>query len=448
MVSENEKNKTRIDLGLGAILAGVPAAPTPEMCADLSADATSSWTLGDTAPPRVQSEYEILADKREWREIVRRAEGSLSHEGTDVEARAWWIRGHLGGFSMPVSLLAAPMESLLRSVDAGSLSESARRILEESAVLTVSRLDEVGESEQSRSLRSALEPLNITVEKDSSGRPRKVTSSFRAADFVAVPPAVLTEVAVAEQGRAGNLSRKPIVLGAIMATLLLVALDYCVQSGWFSAPLSIASESFVRDGSSVEQSIVALEPKDPVGRLGALFYAIDEPDGKVEGADTHSTVSGGNLKPQVPAEGRSEQSASLGGDEKRNLSKDTVDTKGPVEGPDFSDRVERRREREAAEGGPLAGGAPKAVLPQSNLNAASEAGRIFRVLARTDVVSAPSFGGRVIGVLDAGDRVLVEGVLGRWLRLRSRRGRGGYVLARDAEEVNPDRGEVGQLPDR
>jgi hypothetical protein len=37
--------------------------------------------------------------------------------------------------------------------------------------------------------------------------------------------------------------------------------------------------------------------------------------------------------------------------------------------------------------------------------------------------------------LEQGDRVLVEGKLGRWLRLRSKKGRGGYVLASDVEEV-------------
>jgi uncharacterized protein YgiM (DUF1202 family) len=51
------------------------------------------------------------------------------------------------------------------------------------------------------------------------------------------------------------------------------------------------------------------------------------------------------------------------------------------------------------------------------------------------VLSAPSYGGRVIGQLEAGDRVLVEGKLGRWLRLRSKKGRGGYVLTSDVEEV-------------
>jgi hypothetical protein len=41
----------------------------------------------------------------------------------------------------------------------------------------------------------------------------------------------------------------------------------------------------------------------------------------------------------------------------------------------------------------------------------------------------------VIGQLEPGDRVLVEGRVGRWLRLRSKKGRGGYVLATDVEVV-------------
>ena len=49
--------------------------------------------------------------------------------------------------------------------------------------------------------------------------------------------------------------------------------------------------------------------------------------------------------------------------------------------------------------------------------------------------------------------MLVEGKLGRWLRLRSKKGRGGYVLAADVEEI-PDlyesavREAIGRSPDR
>lgn len=448
MASENEKNKTRIDLGLGAILAGVPAASVTEKCVDLLSDTPSSWTLGEAPPPAPQTEYEILADQRAWRDVVRRAESSLSKEGGDAEARAWWIRGHLGGFSMPVSLLAAPMESLLQSVELSGLSDSVRRVIEESAVLTVRRLEEVGESEQSQRLRATMGPLNIAVDKDSSGRPRRVTSSFRAADFVEEPQSAPPKAPAPNVVVGVPSPRKRVALGALLATLLLITLDYCVQSDWFFAPVSIASESFVQDSSSAEQSVVALEPKDPVGRLGALFYAMDEAGDKPNSQDDLSDLSADRQPIQSPQRGQGEQPAARDASSENPRSKERVNTKGPVESPDFSERVERRRERYSVERAPLEGGSPRAVLPHREPAAPTDAGRIFRVLARTDVVSAPSFGGRVIGALETGDKVLVEGFLGRWVRLRSRHGRGGYVLAHDVEEVNPDRGEVGELPQR
>jgi hypothetical protein len=64
-----------------------------------------------------------------------------------------------------------------------------------------------------------------------------------------------------------------------------------------------------------------------------------------------------------------------------------------------------------------------------------ESQKTFRVLAKTSVLSAPSYGGRIVGQIERGDRVLVEGKLGRWLRLRSKKGRGRYVIAVDVEEV-------------
>jgi hypothetical protein len=92
---------------------------------------------------------------------------------------------------------------------------------------------------------------------------------------------------------------------------------------------------------------------------------------------------------------------------------------------------EERRSREEIQGGP-----PEAVLPGASQEG-FELQKTYRVLEKTSVLSAPSYGGRVVGQLERGDRVLVEGKLGRWLRLRSKKGRGGYVIAADVEEV-PD----------
>jgi hypothetical protein len=62
-------------------------------------------------------------------------------------------------------------------------------------------------------------------------------------------------------------------------------------------------------------------------------------------------------------------------------------------------------------------------------------GGVYRVLVNTSVLANPSYSAEVVGRLEPGDRVFVEGKLGRWVRLRSKRGRGGFVLAEDVAEI-------------
>ena len=149
--------------------------------------------------------------------------------------------------------------------------------------------------------------------------------------------------------------------------------------------------------------------------------------------------SAGTLSPLRPAVRMDAGGASVGSRASQDDAlKERVNTKGPVEGPEFRERIERRPLPESEEKEHIQGGPPRAVFPVPSRDEAFEAGRVYRVVVSTTVVSAPSFGGRVIGQLAAGDRVLVEGFLGRWLRLRSRRGRGGYVLSADVEEVHQE----------
>jgi hypothetical protein len=61
-------------------------------------------------------------------------------------------------------------------------------------------------------------------------------------------------------------------------------------------------------------------------------------------------------------------------------------------------------------------------------------GRVSSVIASTDVFSSPSDRARVLGRLLVGDEVNVEGQVGRWLRIRSRKGRVGFVYSHDVGE--------------
>jgi hypothetical protein len=436
MDTKGAKTRERIDLGLGAILAGVDTSPNSEVSIDLPLpngaphNAATTWTLGDTATPAPQplkSEFEALADERKWGEIVRLAETRLSN-GEDLEAKLWWIRGHLGAFSMPVSFLSAPLDALCHTVTPESLDASVKTLLNETGLLVLQRLRDVNDVSHLRGLREALEGIGVREPKDR--RERVGTSSFRspkALPTVEESTPQRREVPVATvNSRPKRLTWSFVCFIIVVALMLLDRMFPHVRS----PQMDIASESFVRSEIGLEQLTDVPGRRDPGGRLGALFYSIESegtrneaPPQKMDEAKQGATQP----PPAIPTEPQREPVPAR--------SKESVNTSGPLEGPEFRERIERVRpqsfepRREV-----LQGGAPQAVLPGSSARGFEDQ-RTYKVLTRTSVLSAPSYGGRVIGQLDRGDRVLVEGKLGRWLRLRSKKGRGGYVLATDVEEA-------------
>jgi uncharacterized protein YgiM (DUF1202 family) len=69
-------------------------------------------------------------------------------------------------------------------------------------------------------------------------------------------------------------------------------------------------------------------------------------------------------------------------------------------------------------------------------------GEIKAVIVDTNVVDHPSYEARIIAKLREGDKVSVEARAGRWVRIRSRQGKTGYVFAQDIGELEDFR-----LPD-
>ena len=427
MDTKGAKNRDRIDLGLEAILAGAGTPRPAEVSIDLELPQgtreASPWTLGDAEPQPPKNEYESLADERKWGEIVRLAEERLAG-GDHHEAKVWWIRGHLGAFSMPVSFLCAPFDALCHKLSPDDATGSFKTILEETGLLVLQRLREVGDTAHSGEVRSSLERLGIKEPR--GGRERVGTSSFRSLESVALSAA---QIPVAQElaPRVSSGIRKRVTWTGVSVLVVasLLALDRLFPH--IRTPqLDIATESFEQPLSNVEQVTDTPGRRDPGGRLGTLFYSIGE------GARTDSSSSP-QVAPQPLVESKPRPEAKSEAPSAR--SKEEVNTRGPVEGPEFRERIERAR--------PLApqnrreeiqGGAPQAVLPGEPTREFDDH-RTYRVLNHTSVLSAPSYGGRVIGQLETGDRVLVEGKLGRWLRLRSKKGRGGYVLTADVEEV-------------
>ena len=432
MMTNGDKDKERIDLGLGTILSGAATEQVREVTLGEPKDiaTTPTWSLGGDEQLPAKSEFEKLADERKWADIIALAESRFG-DGTDCEPKLWWIRAHLGAFSMPVSYLAAPLESLCKMIVGKELPSSVKSLLHETGLLALSRLREVADIEQTKRLREALAEIGVTEPKGPEARMRKNTSSFRTLD---IPSSEATTISPASPPveKIGTRSRRVVFTGMVAALVaMLFVFDTPVRT-LFTAPLDIASESFVQDSSFLEQSVAPLSRRDPGGRLGALFYSIGETaQTPAQGAASQQSVldapSVAKSEPEIPVE------------------RERINTSGPIESPEFRNRADRRYQdgqseslesHDVHESRPredLRGGPPQAVLPQSGTSSGS--GSTYRVLARTSVVSSPSLGGRVIGVLEPGDRVLVEGRVGKWLKLRSKKGRGGYAPAEDVEEI-------------
>lgn len=432
MDTKGIKKSERLDLGLEAILSGDDPQRTAEVAIDLELSQTSregsKWTLGATVqqPQSPKNEYEVLADERKWTELVLLADTRLA-DGDDSEVKLWWIRGHLGAFSMPVSFLSAPFDAVCRKLSPASVTDHLKVLLEETGLLVLQRLREVGDVTRFNEVRESLELLG--VKEAGRGRHRVGTSSFRSLESGVAPTTESTKLE-----EVGGASARPVrnrlvwMLLSLLVVLILFALDRMFPH-MRTPELDIASEGFENQISGIEQVTDLPSRRDPAGRLGALFYSIGEgspanPHEPKSPAPSPVTPQGEPPRDETPKEPPPPRA------------KEEVNTRGPLEGAEFRERVERVRPQ-SFEGRreELQGGAPQAVLPRSSPRG-FESEQTYRVLTRTSVLSAPSFGGRVVGQLDRGDRVLVEGKLGRWLRLRSKKGRGGYVLATDVEEVS------------
>jgi len=431
MTKKGENGRERLDLGLEALLSDSQDKKelnggeiNPE-----DSHLHQAWTLGGSEG-RDPGEYDALADRGQWVEIVKRAEASLA-KGDDLNAKVWWVRGHLGAFSMPVAFLAAPLLSIVNSLDSRTIAPSIGAIVKETGLLALSRLREVNDRSQYDALKSALERIGIQEPKNPRERKRTGTSSFRASDFVPRAESGATEQ-TGESVKSGSSPRKVMISGVILVGVLSLGGVGYFYPNLFSSPLSTAREAFVPEPLVLEQVVSPPEPKNPGGRLGALFYSIDnqkentEPAAGIQSEVTPQAVP--QPTPVVKESGRIENT------EQPKL-KERVNTSGPREGLEFRERVERRRGEERGDSR-VSQEAPRAALPPDRARVFSDE-RTYSVVEGTAVLSAPSFGGQEIGHLERGDRVFVEGKLGRWLRLRSRRGKGGYVLAEDVEEI-PD----------
>ena len=435
MTNQPNDKDGQLDLGLSVLLTDhgrEPSVTTSPISQDVKEQVL---TAGPNSP------YKELADQRKWGELVASLEPALSNAATP-EAQLWWVRAHLGALSMPASLLIAPFEALLRDLKGNKLSSELGSILKETGLLMLQRIQQVGDSAQIAALRRALIE-NGLLEATSKHNRR---SSWQVLPEQNGDRAAVSDLSnqVASQvsslssplaiKRAPRINKRTAISVGVVALLLLLLLLLAPHFLYLTASTEAAYESFVHEPGIAEQVIPAPEGQNHLGSLSALYYSIKEQEEQAEKISASLVAAEPTSSPiQPPTTSRSDPYVQEGAQSIQVAKrKEQINTRGPIEGEQYRSARSVERER------PQNIGEPPLRDSDSSRRTPFERdsnGKLYRATARVNVLSAPSYRGRVLGRLEPGDRLLVEGRLGSWIRLRSRQGREGYVLAQSVEEI-------------
>lgn len=450
-MSEKRDDKKELNLGLTALLSrsaesghsaeAEPASSKPE---------TEILTVDDDLEA-LKPEWSSLAASGQWGMLVSVAEGAISTEA-DIEARLWWIRGHLGAFTLPVSLLAAPFETVCRQLVGDSRVDTYAGLVREIGEIALARLRDVGDHRQEHSLRLALHRLGVlesavvdSGDRYRSGEPSRAPGRAIGKVSKNRQPFELGTQEALQRSSGAVASAKPNSMRGLrwggLALFLALAVfgGLVLWRGYFVRPeMLTAQEDLIGPESSVGMVPPFLVARPVSSSLGALFYSMER---DVSGA-ANSLAQPSAPQPAVrqpvaaPAQGAVIPPSALDKKEPSKIDPDTVRTDGPIEGPDFTKGVERNRipQPKLPDLMPEIEAQPERQLgyPDGSLNIGGE---IKSAVVRTEVFDSPSYQARVIARLVPGDKISVEGRVGEWYRIRSRRGRAGFVPSQDIGEL-------------
>jgi hypothetical protein len=439
MADRSKGREEAVNLGLSEILARESARVSDTPVTRREETAVFALTDGDVAFDR---EFVSLAEARKWGVLVSRAEQSIAN-ADDLEARLWWIRGHLGALSLPVSLLAAPFETVCRQLRPEDATALYRNLILEIGSIMLSRLSDVGDARQAQRVREALVALGLGAQLSpvSNGIERRNGIPPLAPVF-----STPTQVEPRAQAQISETSQPHRRLGRVLLTsgvVALLALFVFFGVGLFSDGNVVpASDGLVAQSAQQSQELPLVRAQEVSGSLGALYYSLStekvdpsvapphkQPDNPSTAApaSARAPVSPGATKSKAPTQAKG---------------KESVRTDGPIETPEVMRPPEMPRPGEPrlpppelalrGDGTGVQQGEVRSNFPDG-VASSSEGAKV--VLVRTHVLVTGSHHARVLSILEPGDRVQVEGTLGRWLRIRSRKGKVGYVFAADVGDV-------------
>ena len=475
-----------LDLGLGDIIAGAADAAkgSPASVAPAPGGADPSGSRAQALSPAPvtalsKNEYLLLAERRDWQGLLTLTEERTAGGGVgELEPRFWWVRASVALGTLPLSILAAPLESvtgeilverksgrgatlsdelvetaalLLTEVSANligrgdyatalTFAERAYRLVpasQENLIAVVARILELPEPNVRRDpaagrLRSRCLKLREELGENPAMRaPRDRGSPLPRGEEK--PRSLAATAGAAAAGAAAPLEKRGLLSLGTLVVLVGVCLGIAAIAKWrtfgFDAPSGETAISLFVAESRPSLGAPAIERLTSLSQLDVIFYDFERGGGR-------AALSRPG-EPAQPTAGRGP--------------KEVVNTRGPLEPKEIHQALHAAQPEGggADDVGTILFGAPKPRFPTPRAPAPAPRGetpqplsvgrfdepREFEVLVRTKVLTRPSFTGSPVAALETGDRVRAEGAIGDWLKIRSRNGQVGYILSQDVKSA-------------
>ena len=486
----SSENSVRLDLGLSSFIDGAkqqldqetkPIATLAEVLkqseqtqSEAPAELSSLISKAEIASSHNQEKksennYKQLADQSSWNELSKLCESALTANEKDFEARLWWIKAQRSQNAIPASILATSIDSasqeFIKDSNALASREDLRKLASELLVDISSSLKSEFDLEIAQSLLERAKTLGFAEKKDSPVKEQAEFSENPWPGFVIQPR---KEPASTSEGY----SRKRAIYSRLILLLFLCASGIFIYLKWFSSSnlegQYLAFAFPAEDSLSPSLLSPAAEPVSGLSHLDAVYY--DMNSSSAGNATQVSALSAGALTQSTTLQNTpvqsSQQQASIiqppvpqlpiavdqqpvrqlptSRDVARSQSqgsqgqKETVNTTYPVERREYpaDDKFETRQqpENEIPEiDFPPFRSNTKRNDPRDSRDSGGPREPLYIVIARTKIMEEPSYWAHSLGDLYEGDKIEVHDRLGKWLRIRTRKGREGYILSQDAE---------------
>ncbi|RIL04795.1 MAG: hypothetical protein DCC75_12270 [Proteobacteria bacterium] len=404
--------------------------------------------------------YKDLYDRGKYEELSRlcedrgkekpSAETDQQKVAAYCEAQLWWIMAQLKLTAVPVGILAAPLQSICDEVvrlkrtgsqHAAQLSEFCAKLIGDltsklsDRLVTIPLLERGLELSDSLGAKLKSQVVSALQAEENKG-PLERRQNAKRIEYLKNLASRIEKIKPAPPAQTGQPERQPPHAAtsgnrtrfwpAILLLVILVTGLLWLIAPWFSRDRSFYAR-FVEDFPEGEPLLPELERTRKFSKLDAIYYELNEQtrsgekkDGtslsgthssEIENLSARSALSQSSVAAKVPA-------------------REVIDTSGPIEPKELSDTqdqgpipIDNGTRQEKVNSAP----------PHNPQFVDFKEPRQYQVMVETSVMSRPSLRGKELAQLNPGDKVQVTGMEGYWLRVKSQKGRLGYVLAQDTE---------------